>query len=471
MIRVLLGLIFISLIFFKGFSQFLDTVPKFTNGLAAYTFLNEDPNSNLIIGDVIRDFKHNFVVQIVSEKNNYKSRISCRQLSSLVSQFADLVPSKVFTKTKFHSSDSLGNSINVKIPLRRELIDQPINVLFIQRKSVWYSYIHKKVLYFIKNKEGLFFEKSMDSICVKGSIIPAKSHFYVIKYSDSLGGEEKEELYTYEGKNCTTSLFQNEQRKPQRHVLMINGYRGHHKENDHSDHLLTSWDKYHYWYRVNDTFQSFLKHKVYYLDASMSLKTTNHRSALRFGWSYFRTQYPIFKEYAKDKKLRFNHTPNVKGFYERKTLGKISGKVVRLTFLSDLNSIGVKDTIDLICHSMGYAYMLGVLEELKSEVVLGKCFILAPENASVEGYKWSEFEEVWQIGCDLDQPTFDPIWMQDGIAPQVQVKDLEQIVGIKGGRIFFPKNHMCKNFVDSHMMYNYDWIFNSINEHRKLLKQ
>ena len=471
MIRVLLGLIFISIIFFKGFSQFLDTVPKFTNGLAAYTFLNEDPNSHLITGDVIRDFKHNLAVEIMSEKNTITSQISSKLLRDIVSQFSDLVPSKLLTKKKFSSKDAFGNNVKVKIPLKRKLIDQPINVLFIQRNSVWYSYIHKKVLYFKKNKEGLFFEKSMDSICTKGSIIPAKSHFYVIKYSDSLGGEEKEELYTYEGKNCTTSLFQNEQRKPQRHVLMINGYRGHHKENDHSDHLLTSWDKYHYWYRVNDTFQSFLKHKVYYLDASMSLKTTNHRSALRFGWSYFRTQYPIFKEYAKDKKLRFNYTPNVKGFYERKTLGKISGKVVRLTFLSDLNSIGVKDTIDLICHSMGYAYMLGVLEELKSEVVLGKCFILAPENASVEGYKWSDFEEVWQIGSDLDQPTFDPIWMQDGIAPQVQVKDLEQIVGIKGGRIFFPKNHKCKNFVDSHMMYNYDWIFNSINEHRKLLKQ
>jgi hypothetical protein len=115
--------------------------------------------------------------------------------------------------------------------------------------------------------------------------------------------------------------------------------------------------------------------------------------------------------------------------------------------------------------------MLGVLEELRSEVVLGKCFILAPENASVEGFKWSDFEEVWQIGSDLDQPTFDPIWMQDGIAPQVQVKGLEQIVGVKGGRIFFPENYTPKNFKDSHMMYNYDWIFNSIKEHRKLLKQ
>ena len=471
MVQRVLGTFCFLLIFHNGYTQFSDTVPKFTNGLVAFTFFNEDENSHSIKVDVLRGLKHNFVVQIVSEKNKYKSQISCRQLSSLVSQFADLVPSKVFTKTKFHSSDSLGNNINVKIPLKRELIDQPINVLFIQRNSVWYSYIHRKVLYFKKNKQGLFFEKSMDSICLKGSIIPAKSHFYVVKYSDSLGGEEKEELYTYEGKNCTTSLFHNEQRKPQRHVLMINGYRGHHKENDHSDHLLTSWDKYHYWYRVNDTFQSFLKHKVYYLDASMSLKTTNHRSALRFGWSYFRTQYPIFKEYAKDKKLRFNLTPNVPGFYERKTLGKISGKVVRLTFLSDLNSTGVKDTVDLVCHSMGYAYMLGVLEELKSDVVLGKCFILAPENASVEGYKWSDFEEVWQIGSDLDQPVFDPIWMQDGIAPQVQVKGLEQIVGVKGGRIFFPENYTPKNFKDSHMMYNYDWIFNSIKEHRKLLKQ
>jgi hypothetical protein len=470
MIRGILGVLLTAMVSLPGICQFVDTVPKFTNGLVAFTFFNEDENSHSIKGDVLRGFKHNFAVQIVSKKNNFISQISCRKLSNLVSQFADFVPSKVVTKSKFHSTDSLGNSINVKIPLRRELIDLPINLLFIQRNSVWHSFIHKKVLYFKKNQQGLFFEKSMDSICLEGKILPAKAHYYVVRHFDTLGEILKEELYSYEGVNCTASVYQNEQRKPQRHVLMINGYRGHHKENDHSDHLLTSWDKYNYWYRVNDTFQTFLKYKVYYLDASMSLKTTNHRSALRFGWSYFRTQYLLFKGYAKDKKLRFNLTPNVPGFYERKTLGRISGKVVRLNFFSNLNSIGVKDTIDLICHSMGYAYMLGLLEELKSEVVLGKCFILAPENASVEGYQWSNFEEVWQIGSDLDQPTFDPIWMQDGIAPQVQVKGLEQIVGIKGGRIFFPENYTPKNFKDSHMMYNYDWIFNSIKEHRKKLK-
>ena len=471
MIRGFLGVLFILLISLKGIGQFSDTIPKFTNGLVAFTFFNEDVNSHVIRGEVLRDFKHNFAINIDSKKDNYNTPISSQQLRNIVYQFADFVPSSVETKSKFRLNDTFGNSIKVKITLRRALIDQPVNLLFIQRNSVWYSYRHKKVLYFIKNKQGIFFEKSMDSICIEDKIIPANSHYYIIKEQDSAGLVSDVELYTYEGKNCTALLLQHEQRNPQRHVLMINGYRGHHKENDHSDHLLTSWDKYHYWYRVNDTFQSFLKHKVYYLDASMSLKTTNHRSALRFGWSYFRTQYNLFKEYAKDKKHRFNLTPNVHGFYERKTLGKISGKVVRLTFFSDLNSVGVKDTIDFICHSMGYAYMLGVLEELKSEVVLGKCFILAPENASVEGYQWSDFEEVWQIGSDLDQQTFDPIWMQDGIAPQVQVKDLDQIVGIKGGRIFFPKNHKCKNFVDSHMMYNYDWIFNSIEEHRKRLKQ
>jgi hypothetical protein len=470
MIRGVLGALFVFLFNLHGISQFCDTVPKYTNGLVAFTFFNEDVNTYSIRGEVLRDFKHNFFVQISSRKKNDKTQISSIQLRNLVSQFADLVPSKVVFKSKFRSSDSLGNNIKVKLSLSRELSSQTSNLVFIKRNNVWCTYVHRNVLYFRKNHQGLFFEKSMDSICIGDKITPAYSHYYVIKEQDSSGVVLKEELFSYEGVNCTGFFKINTLRKPQRHVLMINGYRGHHKENDHTDHLITSWDKYHYWYKIDDKFQEYLKHKVYFLDASMSLKTTNHRNALNFIWSYYRTSYPFFKEYAKNKKRRFNLTPNISGFYNRKSQGKISGKVVRLNFLSNIQSVGVKDTIDLICHSMGYAYMLGLLDELKSDIILGKCFILAPENSSVEGFKWSDFEEVWQIGANLDQPTFDPIWLQDGIAPQVQVKDLEQIEGIKGGRIFFPENYKCKNFVDSHMMYNYDWIFNSIEEHRKRLK-
>ena len=68
MIQRVLGTFCFLLIFHHGYSQFSDTVPKFTNGLVAFTFFNEDENSHSIKGDVLRGFKHNFAVQIVFKK-------------------------------------------------------------------------------------------------------------------------------------------------------------------------------------------------------------------------------------------------------------------------------------------------------------------------------------------------------------------------------------------------------------------
>jgi hypothetical protein len=69
---------------------------------------------------------------------------------------------------------------------------------------------------------------------------------------------------------------------------------------------------------------------------------------------------------------------------------------------------------------------------------------------------------VWQYGSNLGQPDADPVWEQDGIAPQCPVKGIETLDKQKAGRIFFPKDWKRKNFIDSHMLYNYDWMFECI---------
>ena len=111
---------------------------------------------------------------------------------------------------------------------------------------------------------------------------------------------------------------------------------------------------------------------------------------------------------------------------------------------------------------MGYAYSLGFIEEIKDKVVFGKMYIIAPESACVDGFDWTLFQEVWQYGSNLDQKDPDPIWEQDGVAPQCQVKGLEKVDPKKGGRAFIPKDWPRKNFIDSHQPYNYYWIFERI---------
>ena len=93
-------------------------------------------------------------------------------------------------------------------------------------------------------------------------------------------------------------------------------------------------------------------------------------------------------------------------------------------------------------------------------------YILAPENGSADNALRASFEEVWQYGSDLGQTDADPMWQQDGVAPQAAVGGINNLPtgNTKGGRAFIPKNQDIdkKGFVKSHSIGNYGWIFNQI---------
>lgn len=109
---------------------------------------------------------------------------------------------------------------------------------------------------------------------------------------------------------------------------------------------------------------------------------------------------------------------------------------------------------------LGYAYALGFLEALRGQVVFGKIYIIAAENACADGMDWSQFEEVWQYGSNLDQEDADPVWQQDGIAPQCEVKNIKSAK--VGGRVFLPSYIRKKDFVNSHMLKQYHWIIKKL---------
>ena len=91
--------------------------------------------------------------------------------------------------------------------------------------------------------------------------------------------------------------------------------------------------------------------------------------------------------------------------------------------------------------------------------------IIAPENANSGGTYWEDFEEVWQYGSNLGQPNQDPMWEQDGVAPQCPVPDIKTpYLKTKTGRVFIPKSWAPKGFVECHTIGNYGWIFKEKKE-------
>jgi len=113
------------------------------------------------------------------------------------------------------------------------------------------------------------------------------------------------------------------------------------------------------------------------------------------------------------------------------------------------------DTLDIVCHSMGYAYALGMIDVLKDSVTFGRFYIIAPENAESGGTDWNVFTEVWQYGSDEETLKNTPK-LQDGVAPQTKAKDLP-----KDRRVFIPYD-VPQGFLKSHSIGNYKWIFTKL---------
>ncbi len=117
-----------------------------------------------------------------------------------------------------------------------------------------------------------------------------------------------------------------------------------------------------------------------------------------------------------------------------------------------------KINLDIVAHSMGFAYAQGMIEKLKNSIYKDKInwtdyYIIAAENAcsgTLDGV-WAN-AQVWQYGSNLGQKGADPIYEQDGVAPQCAVG------GIGNRRAFIPAT-IEKDFLKSHKIEYYPWIF------------
>lgn len=243
----------------------------------------------------------------------------------------------------------------------------------------------------------------------------------------------------------------------QRYLIFSNGYRGMDIDHETTENLVYTmspsgkFSPSGYWFDYDDTLITrFNPVTALYIDGHHSIATSSHHTKWRAFRSYFLTRFGWFGR----RQWPFNDAPNEAGFMTRFDNGKICGE----NFIREYLKPEMKDTLDMVCHSMGYAYMLGFLSVVKSHIIPGKVLILAPEGAGVMGCEWNDFMEVWQYGSNRLEPNADITFKQDGIAPQCAVKGLDQLAPGKGGRLFIPKGGK-KGFIRSHHLSYWQWFY------------
>ena len=434
-----------------------------TGALVAYYFWEEDSIGNIVNNEIKQPFLQNYFITPWINKNHH-TIFDYAQLNGIINAFAHTKT----VKKKKHSFKIIQDNKKIKVnySLIRDKAESIGSIVYIKKNNIWTAQKKSSVHYFTISSDNRWkYSHSNDSITLEKENIKIQSNgqYLILKYLNIDNSLGKEVVYTYSGTEVTNDVIERKLTISQRVLVFSNGYRGPTRNKDETDDLVTNKDRYHYWFKLDNLFIERLKPaETFYIDGSMGINTSNHKTFRKFILSYFRSTFIFRKKKAKNKYKTLNTISNLEGFEIRKNRGKIAGKSFLTAICNSPDCLQTKDTVDIVCHSMGYAYSLGFIEEIKDKVVFGKMYIIAPESACVDGFDWTLFQEVWQYGSNLDQKDPDPIWEQDGVAPQCQVKGLEKVDLKKGGRAFIPKDWPRKNFIDSHQPYNYYWMFERI---------
>ncbi len=402
---------------------------------------------------------------------------------------------------------------------RRELLINPklthkeeyglCSEILIRKKGSWQVKKRKKVLYFelkkdTKGRERMRYISNSDTLHVQTLDFKerAYSHYLVFNRVDEKGSILEQEVYNHRGINVTERTQQADPAK--RILLFVNGYRptsiGHTFEENFEDirekgleypnskNLIYDFDRYDYWERwnqINLLFRNRLNpNETYYADGHFSVATSNHRSILNFSSlsSVYPRRCPNPKKHScylwkapslKDKLLNDTKTlsqlkmrANKKGFNLRRKKGRLAGKNL-LEVLNEVPNRSANDTVYIVAHSMGFAYSLGMVEELRGKINFGGFYIIAPENAKSGKVRPEEWQEVWQYGSNFNASHFDAPCLQDGVAPQSKAGGLSD-----DQRIYIPRAlYSRRGFFDSHFIGYYTWILQIPEGKRGYVKQ
>jgi hypothetical protein len=338
------------------------------------------------------------------------------------------------------------------------------------------------------------FYRSSNTLRLKGKKIKlnASTHYIVIRNKNKQGKLVSERIFNHLGIEITHHLLQKDPIK--RILVFVNGYRPVSISNDfeknmddikqkgleypNSENHLFNFDRYSYWRpwgEIDLLFQARLNaDDIWYADGHHSVATSNHLSILNF--SANSVIYPKPCKNLKKHQCRFSENAtkqkvnsyellatnsNVEGFALRKKNGQIAGKNL-LQILNELPNKSKNDSLFIVAHSMGFAYSLGLLDELRRKINFGGFYIIAPENAEAGKVNVSEWEDVVHYGCNLSGKNKVPACLQDGIAPQ------SNILGLSSKEhVYFPMELQKRmGYLGSHFIGNYVWTL-EIPENQK----
>jgi hypothetical protein len=436
-------------------------------GLVAYYVWEEDSLGNIKQQTYTQPFLQNYCI-LRNPIVPCKKEPSSSHLQTMIKQFAH-DDRHHYTRHKFKSpkSDSVNESI--RFPLIKHSCKGAESVIYIYKKGKWESMRRHLVNYFITYNNGITrYSHSSDSISFLNGKISQKAtaHYSVYIFKNQHKETTRQQVFNYAGLDVTQQFETHGSSVAIRTLVFANGYRGPKKEKDPSDGLITQKDRFYYWYKIDNQFIEKLKPTAtFYIDGSFSINTSVHKNRINFAWSLIRSKLSRKKAKSKRNYKALNLSNNPDGFHERQTKGKLAGEAFLFAKCYAPDCKDTKDTVDIVCHSMGYAYALGFIETIQSRVVLGNMYIIAPESGNLEGMDWGLFQEVWQYGSNLGEVNQDPARQQDGVTPQAAVKHL--INSDVSGRIFIPTDWPSKSFIDSHMIYNYQWIFDRLQPGNK----
>ena len=392
-----------------------------------------------------------------------------------------------------HTETLIRNNVNNERLAEKELGSE----ILVRRGDNWFLERERRVLYFEVSEENGSWSKckfrgSSDTLSLptKNYKELAESHYFVFIYSKKDGSPAIEKVFNHAGSEISDKL---ELEDPaSRILLLVNGYRptslGRTFEENFADiqanglefpnskNLIYDFDRYEYWEpwkRMNMRFKKRINpSEVYYADGHFSVATSNHRSLIDF--TTLSTSYPhrcekghhicqsteindwyFFSSKGERKTANLlRMSPNQEGFDERRLNGRIAGRNM-LAMLNELPNHSANDTLFIVAHSMGYAYSLGIIDELRGKIEFGGLYIIAPENASAGKINMDEWKEVWQYGSNFGRYAKRAPCLLDGIAPQVKVAGLTT-----DQRVFIPhKYYKRMGFFDSHFIGHYTWIF------------
>ena len=272
-------------------------------------------------------------------------------------------------------------------------------------------------------------------------------------------------------------------------LIFANGYRPRKPipiENPKEPDVVSFADTKGYWAGIDAMFINRIgTRNVVYADGHMEVATSNHKSQQGFmknmvdwycatGWwncpmfglNFMFTTTDCGAMWHNPLVFKLNTTPNNDGFKQRLNAGKLCGldiidKIKNGTIDFDPSS----DSIDIVSHSMGHAYAVGIIEALKAsslKLKFGRFYVLAPENAcsAYGAFDLGIFEEVWQYGSNERLPV--KSWEQDGIAPQCPVPGIDNpamYTKTNHGRVNFPDHLDPKHYLDCHVIVSYYWLF------------